>query len=452
MKAFIFALILATQMILAQNAQEAAPKAAAKSAKKTAAADPSVTGPATCTMEADITDVVGPATVDLLRRVEKRAATEKCNSILLLVNTPGGSLESTRILVGMILNSPIPYLCLISPSGGHAGSAGAIILQACHVNGGLHGTNLGAATPVAMGQEMPKDLRQKIMNDTRSWLESLTRLRGRSDKFGQDIILEAKAVTAEDALKLKAIDFVGPTKADFLKFAEGRQVKMSESKMESVRVGAITKFEQDTRYKIVSLLTDPQLAYLLLMGSLALLYFEITNPGTLIAGVLGGAGLIIAMVALHKLNVEWGGLLLILLGIGLLIAEMFLPSFGILGIGGIAAFALGSIFLFDPVKSFGYRLPLTLILPTVVFFGGIFIGVSALVLKTAKVKKKGGFEDLMGLRGRVVTLDEKNAHHGMIELRGELWNAESHTPLSLDEEVLVNGHNGLVLHVTKENT
>jgi membrane-bound serine protease (ClpP class) len=404
---------------------------------------------AECTKEVQVTDIIGPATVDLLKRVEKRAAQENCASILLLVNTPGGSLQSTRQIVEMILNSPKPYLCLVAPSGGHAGSAGAIILQACHVNGALNGTNLGAATPVTMGGDLPKDLRQKILNDTRSWLESLTRLRGRSDKFGQDIILEAKAVTAEDALKLKAIDFVGPTVADFLKFSEGRKVKMSEAKIETVRTGTLSVFELDTRHKVVSLLTDPEFAYMLLLGSLALLYFEITHPGTFVAGVLGALGLIIAMVALDKLDVEWGGLMLIFLGVGLLIAEMFVPAFGSLGVGGVVSFVLGSIFLFDPVKSFGYRLPLTLIAPVVLIFAGIFIGVSYLMLQTRAVKKKGGFEDLMGVQGKVVKLETDST--GMLELRGELWHFESRQPVALNDTVKVSGHQELILHVTKES-
>jgi membrane-bound serine protease (ClpP class) len=406
--------------------------------------------PAACTKQVSITDVIGPGTVDLLKRVESRAEQEKCASILLLVNTPGGSLQSTRFIVEMILNSPRPYLCLISPSGGHAGSAGAIILQACHVNGGLHGTNLGAATPVTMQGDLPKDLRQKILNDTRSWLESLTRLRGRSDKFGQDIILEAKAVTAEDALKLKAIDFVGPTLAEFLKFAEGRQVKMTDSKMEAVRTGPLSDFAHDTRHKVVSLLTDPQFAYMLLLGSLALLYFEITHPGTMVAGVLGALGLIIAMVALDKLDVEYGGLALILLGIALLIAEIFVPSFGILGVGGITAFVLGSIFLFDPVKSFGYRLPLTLIAPVVIMSAGVFIGVSYLMLKTRAVKKMGGFEDLMDLEAQVVRLE--NPLEGTIELRGELWKFKATAPVQINDKVMVTGHKDLVLFVTITKT
>ncbi|MGE4130381.1 MAG: nodulation protein NfeD [Bdellovibrionales bacterium] len=402
-----------------------------------------------CHIEVPVTDVIGPATLDLLQRVEKRADQEKCSSVLLKINTPGGSLETTRMLVELILNSKHAYLCLVSPAGGHAGSAGAIILQACHISGALKGTNLGAATPVTMGGEMPEDLRKKILNDTRSWLESLTKLRGRSEKFGQEIILEAKAVTAEEALRLKAIDFVGTTQQEFLDFATGREVKMPGDAKMTVEPGAGKVFELDTRYKVVSILTDPQLAYMMLLGSLALLYFEITHPGTMIAGVVGGLGLVIALVALHKLDVEWGGLALIFLGIGMLIAEMFIPSFGALGVGGIVAFVLGSIFLFDPVKTGGYRLPLQLIMPVALLFAGIFLGVGYLVLQGMKVKRKGGFEDLMGEKGKIVNL-ESTGLEGMVELRGELWKFVSQEPVHVDARVIVEGHDGLILKVKRE--
>ncbi len=395
-------------------------------------------------MEVDVTGIIGPATVDLLKRVEKRAAADRSEAILLLINTPGGSLESTRTIVEMILNSNIPYLCLVSPRGGHAGSAGAIMLQACHVNGALAGTNLGAATPVASGgMELPKDLRQKILNDTRSWLESLTRLRGRSDKFGQDIILEAKAVTAEDALKLKAIDWVGPAKADFLKFVAERKIKMGENEFVTVKTDAINVFEHDVRFKVASILMDPEFAYMMLLGSLALIYFEVTHAGVILPGVMGGIGLIISMIALNKLDVEWGGLLLIFLGIGMLIAEMFLPTFGILGLGGVVGFTLGSIFLFDPVKSGGYQLPLTLIVPVVVFFALVFIGVSTMMLRTRAVKKKGGFEDLIGVSATVVSANQ-------IELYGEIWKFTAPESFAVGDEVKVVGYNGLVLQVERK--
>lgn len=413
------------------------------------AASPEFAATPACTAEIEVTDIIGPATFDLLQRGEKFAAQEKCASILLLINTPGGSLDSTRRIVELIVNSTRPYLCLVAPSGGHAGSAGAIILQACHVNGALTGTNLGAATPVTMGGEVPEDLRKKILNDTRSWLDSLTKLRKRNQQFGRDIILEAKAVTAEEALKLKAIDFVGGSKEEFLKFAAGRSVQMSESRLEKVETGPIHSFILDVRYKLLSILTDPQLAYLLLLGSLGLLYFEMTHPGTMIAGVTGAVGLIVAMIALHKLEVEYGGLALILLGITMLVAELFVPSFGALGVGGIVSFVFGSLFLFDPVKT-GYRLPLSLIMPAALIFAGILLGVGFLLLKTRKVKKKGGFEDLLGLSAHVVSLDGNSGREGMIELRGELWKFMSSTPVVLHDTVLVNGYQGLVLKVEKE--
>jgi membrane-bound serine protease (ClpP class) len=404
---------------------------------------------AECTAQVEVRDVIGPATVDLVKRAEAFADRESCNSILLLINTPGGSLDSTRLIVEMILNSPRPFLCLVSPSGGHAGSAGAIILQACHVSGAVQGTNLGAATPVALGQELGKDLRQKIMNDTRSWLESLTRLRGRSDKFGQEIIVDAKAVTAEDALKLGAIDFVGPTTDSFLKFAAGRTVKINEGREANVIVGELRPFGLDVRYKTLALLTDPELAYMLLLGSLGLLYFEVTHPGTFLPGVVGGVGLVISLMALHRLEVEWAGLILIFLGVGLLIAEMFLPTFGALGLGGVVALFLGSVFLFDPVKTGGYQLPYALILPVVVAFALAVVGLSIMLWRTRKVRKKGGYEDLIGLEARVTRLEEEAPTRGWIELQGETWKFESAHEVKINDAVRVIGHRGLILKVQR---
>jgi membrane-bound serine protease (ClpP class) len=395
-------------------------------------------------LEVEIVNIIGPATLDLVKRVEVRAERDKAEAILFLVNTPGGSLDTTRAIVQEILNSKIPFLCLVSPSGGHAGSAGAIILQACHVNGALIGTNLGAATPVAGGgQEIPKDLRQKIMNDTRSWLDSLTRLRGRNEKFGQDIILEAKAVSAEDAYKLKAIDWVGSSKADFLKFAASKKIKLNGKESVSINTDVVKTFELDQRYKISSILMDPEFSYMMLLASLALIYFEITHTGTILPGVLGSLGLIISLIALNKLEVEWGGVLLILLGLGMLIAEMFLPTFGILGVGGVVAFALGSVFLFDPVKTGGYQLPLTLILPVVAVFAGCIVGVSVMMLRTRRVKKKGGYEDLMGELAVVVSREQ-------VELRGEIWKFRSQHEVNPGDQVRVVGHEGLVLNVERK--
>jgi membrane-bound serine protease (ClpP class) len=288
------------------------------------------------------------------------------------------------------------------------------------------------------------------MNDTRSWVDSLTALRGRNRQFGEDIIMQAKAVTAIEAHKLKAIDFVGDGVPEFLKFADGRKVKLAGGENSaSVHVGPLENFKLDIRYKTLSILTDPELAYMLLLASLALLYFEITHSGMILPGVAGGAGLVIAMVALHKLDVEWGGLLLIFLGVGLLVAEMFIPSFGLVGLTGMGALVLGSVFLFDPVQSFGYHLPYGLIAAVVIVFGAALFGVTWLFLKTFRRRKRGGFEDLIDVIGEVISVNDDQAS-GRMQVHGEIWNFTSASPLALNDRVVIKGNKGMTLQVEKE--
>lgn len=403
-------------------------------------------GAQACTTKLDITGVIGPATVDLMNRLERRVKTDGCTSALLEINTPGGNLESTRRITEKILNFPVPVLCLVAPAGAHAGSAGAIILQACHVNGAIRGTNLGAATPIeSSGRNIPSDLRRKILNDTESWLDSMTELRGRNRQFGRDIIAKAKAVTAEEALKLKAIDTVSDTPAEFLKFAQGRTVKMSGGMTAKVQTGELADFPLDTRYHVLSVLTDPEMTYLIFLGSMALLFFEFTHPGMILPGVVGGLGMIVSLVAMHRLDVEWGGLLLIFLGVGLLIAEVFVTSFGALGIGGLVSFILGSVFLFDPVKT-GYRLPLSLIVPATLILAAIFFGLGILVLRTFRVKKRGSFDEMIGAGARV-TMVESGGRKGKVEIMGETWNFESIAPVKKGETVTVVAYQDLTLKV-----
>lgn len=400
----------------------------------------------TCTIELEMSGTIGPASVDLLERGIRYTLSQKCSSLLLLINTPGGNLQSTRLIVEAILNAPIPILCLVYPTGGHAGSAGAIIHQACHVNGAMVGTNLGAATPVmGGGQEMPEDLRKKMLNDARSWMESITQLRGRSEEFGKDIILEAKAVGAEEALKIGAIDFVAETKAEFLDFAQGRKVRMTEKTEAEVQVGPLIVMELDYRHRVVAFFTDPQIAYLLFMGSLALLYYEVTNPGTMVAGVVGGVGLVLSLVAMHKLDVRWGGLLLLLLGVALIIAEVFVPSFGILGIGGVVSFVMGSLFLYDPSVTGGYALPLETIIPVSLALALAMLGLTFLAVKSTKVKKRGSFDDMIGMVGEVAELTEPNK--GLVNVNGEIWSFKSSHSVSVGEEVKVLSYQGLTLNV-----
>lgn len=391
---------------------------------------------ATCTVAVTINEAISASTVDYLERAEHRALKQKCESLLVRLNTPGGSLQSTRLIVERILASPIPYACLITPQGGHAGSAGAIILQACHVNGGVTATNVGAATPIlGTGENTPEDLRKKLINDTVSWLEGVTKLRGRNLKFAKEIVTEAKALSSEDAHKEKALDILAKDEEDFLKQAAER----------SVVIGHLEEFSPDLRYKILSFVADPEFAYLLFMGSLALLYVEITHPGLIAPGVIGGMGLVLSLVAFHKLAVVWGGLALIVLGVAFLVLEIFLPSFGVLGIGGLISVFVGSLFLFD-AQATGYTLPLSLISSVVGILGVIFLGIGYLALKTLRLKSMDVDADLKSAEGVVISI-EGNGHSGQIQIMGETWKFVSEDSLVLGSRVHVTARQGLTLNV-----
>lgn len=404
---------------------------------------------ADCTTAITINEPISASTSDYLERAERRAVESKCSSLYLRINTLGGSLQSTRLIVERILASPIPYLCLIAPRGGHAGSAGAIILQACHVNGGLTATNIGAATPIlGSGGETPEDLRKKLVNDTVSWMEGVTKLRGRSLKFSKEIITEAKSLSSEVAHQEGALDILAASELDFLEKAQGRKVIVGEKKETSVvAVHDLQEFVPDIRYRVLSFVADPEFAYLLFMGSLALLYVEITNPGLIAPGVIGGIGLVLSMVAFHKLDVTWGGLALILLGIAFLVAEMFIPSFGALGIGGLIAVFVGSVFLFD-AQTTGYSLPLSLIISVVGVLGILFLGIGYLALKTIRMKTRDSDAQMQSSEGIVMTV-EGNGHRGQVEIIGEIWNFVSEDPLQEKDRVHVTERQGLTLNVKK---
>ena len=401
---------------------------------------------ATCTTEIDIKGGIGPASLDWIQRSKETAEKNNCESILIMINTPGGNLQSTRRIVEEILNSDIPFLCLIGPSGAHAGSAGAIIMQACHISGGMEATNIGAATPISGGGEkMSEDMRNKIINDTRSWVVGLAKLRGRSEEFAKNIIETAEALPSEEAQRKGAIDWVGAKKEDFLKFASGRKVKMSEDKETVVVVGDIQKKQEDLRYQVMSFLMSPQIAYFLFMGSLGLLYFELTHPGMIAPGVLGAIGLGISLMALHMLDVETGGLVLIFLGLALMILEVFVTSFGILGIGGVISFFVGSLFLFDPEKS-GYSLPLSSILPTTVFLGACMLGIAWLALSTRRVKDQADFAILIGKAGSAKKINS-DGRSGQIIVNGELWKFEAQEEVAVGDQLEVLENHGFTLKV-----
>ena len=403
-----------------------------------------------CTVELKIEGVIGAVTLDILDRAIHKVRKENCSSLLLLINTPGGQLLSTRKIVDRILNVEFPVLCFIHPAGAHAGSAGAIIMQACHVSGGLNTTNIGAATPImGGGKKTPEDLRKKLINDTTSWMDSLTKLRKRSQKFGREIITEAKAMDAVSAAQKKAIDFSGNTKEEFLAFAQGRKTTVKNGKEHIVQVGQIVPFNLGFRYKLISLLTEPEIIYILFTGSLFLLYFEITHPGLGAPGVLGVMGLIISFVGMHKLDFSAAGLILLILSFLLFLAEVFIPGLGIFGAGGAVSFILGSFMLFDPAKTGGVDIPLNLIISVSLVFILLMAGITYLAVSSLKMKRNKNInKDFLDPDElfEVVKADETGLK-GLLLASGEHWKFISKKPVKPGDKVKVLCYKKLTLEV-----
>ena len=404
-----------------------------------------------CTVELKIEGVIGAATLDNMDRAIRKVRKDNCSSLLLLINTPGGVLLSTRKIVDRILNVEFPVLCLIHPAGAHAGSAGAIIMQACHVNGGLDTTNIGAATPITMGgKDAQKDLRKKLINDATSWLNALTKLRKRSQKFGKEIITEAKALSATEAVKEKALDFVGKTKWEFLQFAEGRKTIVRDGLETTVKVGELQPLSLGFRHKLISLITEPQIAYILFSGSLLLIYFEITHPGLGAPGILGAMGLVIAFVGMHKLDFSMGGLILIILSILLFLAEVFITGFGIFGAAGVISFLVGSLMLFDPAKTGGVDIPIGVIIATTLVFSLIVAGLTYLAWSTIRIKKhKEVNKDFLNPNELFEVIKVyKDNKSGQILASGEYWKFQSKESVKVGDKVKVLCYKGLTLEVT----
>ncbi len=404
-----------------------------------------------CTVELKINGVIGAVTLDILDQAIHSVRKQNCSSLLLLINTPGGQLISTRKIVNRILNVKFPVLCLIYPAGARAGSAGAIIMQACHINGAIETTNIGAATPImGTGQKISDDLRKKLINDTTSWLDSLTNLRKRNRKFGREIVTEAKAVSATGARKINAIDFVGKTKEEFLQFAHGQVTTVKEGKTHTVQVGPLIPLPLGIRYHVISLLTEPEFIYILFTGSLFLLYYEITHPGLGAPGILGVMGLIIAFMGMHKLAFSWAGLMLLLLSLVLFLAEVFIAGFGIFGSAGAVAFLLGSFLIFDPSKTGGVDIPISMIL-SVSFIFTLLMGLTAwLAWSVLRIKKTSSISDdflnQTDSLAEVVAINEAGTS-GMVFINGENWRFQSSLPVKKGDSVKVLCYKGLVLNV-----
>ena len=392
---------------------------------------------------------INPAVDDFIRESIGRAKTNGARALIIQLDTPGGLLTSTRTIVKELLGSPVPVMVYVAPGGAGAGSAGVFVTMAAHVAAMAPGTNIGAAHPVAGGgQEVKGVMGEKIENFTASFSESIAQKRGRNTEWAIQAVRKSVAITEKEALKIKVIDIVAKDISDLLEQAHGRKVDIDGRMQELALKGArVERHEMSLKQKMLNVIADPNIAYILLMAGFLGLYMEFAHPGVIFPGVAGAICLLLAFASLQLLPINYAGLGLIILGIGLLVGEAFAPSFGVLGVGGIISLALGSFFLFDTEGS-DVIVDRSIIFTAVATLGGFVLVVSYLVFRSQQSKPTLG---IAGLIGEIGEVRGKLSPSGKIFVHGEYWNAQADSEIDVGEKVEVVGHEGMNLKVRRSS-
>jgi membrane-bound serine protease (ClpP class) len=378
-----------------------------------------------------------------------KAKEEGAQGLIILLDTPGGMDTAMREIAKSLLNSPIPVIVYVYPSGARAASAGVIITTAAHVAAMAPGTNIGAAHPVAIGLGgsggVDKTMSEKMENDAAAYVRSIAKIRGRSEVWVEKAVRKSESITAEEAKKMNVIDYVAADIDKLLAMIDGKEVTLEggEKIKLSTKNAAVNKIEMGTRQKILAAISDPNIAYILLLIGLAGLYFEFSNPGAILPGVIGGISLLMAFFGLATLPVNYTGILLILFGIILFIAEIKVMSNGLLTIGGIVSLAMGSLIMFETPEP-ALRISLQVFIPALLLVSGFFIVVIWMALKAQMRRPYTGVEAMVEGRGEAVT-DINN--EGSVFYQGEYWKAQSQNPIPKGAKVKIIEVDGLKLTV-----
>ncbi len=394
-------------------------------------------------MVIELEGTINPGTAQFVKKGLERAQSEGYGVAIIRLDTPGGLDTSMRTIIKSILNSSIPVVVYVAPRGARAASAGVMITIAAHVAAMAPQTNIGAAHPVSVeGKDIGKTMSEKVVNDMVAYARSIAKERGRNQDWVEKAIRESVSISADMAVKENVVDLVAQDMDDLLNRLDGREVVLDKTKVTLETKGArLAYVNPGWRDRILNTISNPNIAYILMMIGMAGLYFELAHPGAIFPGVIGAISLILAFFAFQALPVNYAGLMLIGLAIIFFIAEIKVASYGLLSLAGLISLTLGSVMLFEDV-----RVSLKLMMPTIVLIGGFFVGIAYLAFRAYRRAPKGGMEGLIGESGVV---KERIDPVGLVFAHGEYWKASSDEVAEEGEKVEIIGSRGLELVVRK---
>ncbi len=392
--------------------------------------------------------VINPVIAEFIIGGIRRSEVDKAECLIIQLDTPGGLDLSMRSIIKRMMGASIPVVVYVAPSGARAASAGTFITLASHIAAMAPGTNIGAAHPVSMGGgKMDKEMMRKVENDAAAYIESIAKKRGRNEDWAVKAVRESVSITEEEALKLGVIDLIAEDLDDLIRKLDGKRVKIDgKERILHTRGLRINYINMSLRQEILKAISDPNIAYILMMLGFYGLFFELSNPGAIFPGVIGGICLILAFYAFQALPVNYAGIILIILGIILLIAEIKVISHGLLALGGLISMALGSLMLFESQAPY-LRISIPVLGITLFITSLLFILAIYLVIKAYRSKPVIGSE---GLIGEVGIAKSRIAPEGKVFIFGELWNAYSDEVIEKGEKVKIVEVNNLKLKVRKE--
>lgn len=392
---------------------------------------------------------INPASAGFIKNAIQKASKNRSECIIIHLNTPGGLLKSTRVIVSDILESPVPVVVFVSPGGAHAGSAGVFVTMAGHIAAMAPSTNIGAAHPVSMQGGMDSTMNDKTTNDAAAFIRAIAEKRKRNLKWAEEAVRKSVSITEEEALKNKVIDLVAQNERDLLLKINGRIVQVNSiNKTLNTRKAKVKYLEMNFSERFLNTISDPNIAYILMMLGFYGILFELYSPGAIAPGVIGVICLILAFYAMHTLPVNYAGLAMILVAFILFILEVKITSYGVLGIGGVIALVLGSIMLIRAESALEFiRISWGVIVPTTLLTAAFFLLIVGLAVKGQKLKATTGAEGIIGEVGEALATLQPS---GMVRVHGELWQAESVSgTIERGQKIIVKAIHNLTLQVDK---